>query len=384
MEFRDQKACFGNMACNDFLVKEFPRDKYSQILFVTGKESFYASGAEQFLHDAAGLEPMCRFSDFDVNPTFDDVQRGLKRFNETKPDCIMAVGGGSVLDMAKLINFFGASDEPSDKWFDDIPLDRPVSTLPLVAIPTTAGAGSEATSFAVLYRDKKKYSVAHSSMLPDIVLLNPALTGSMTPYQTACSGFDAFAQAMESYWAAASTETSRRYSAESIGLCKKHLECAVFEPSMAHRTGMMKAAYLAGRAINITKTTAAHALSYVLTAHCGLPHGHAVAMMFPWIFALNAEVSATDISDARGIAHVKHVMDELCGMLGGESAGKTVERMQGLCDRIGLDKSWIREPGINIEDVQELIVNGVNRERLRNNPRNINADDLRWVASHIR
>lgn len=382
LDSEDQAVFFGDTGSVEFLAEQLARLKCNRIFCVTGKDSYSASGADTLLRNVLRNRERFRFSEFSANPEFLDLKAGLKHFRSFNPDCIIGIGGGSVLDMAKLIRFFGSSGMGLEEWFDETPAEQSTETLPMVAVPTTAGAGSEATAFAVLYRDGKKYSVAHGSMLPDVAVLNPKLTESLSPYQTACSGFDAFAQAIESYWAVGSTETSRKYSAEAIELCMAHLEDAVLDPVAVHREGLMKAAYLAGRAINTAKTTAAHALSYALTALYGLPHGHAVAMMLPWVFALNAGVASLNVADPRGIEYVKDRMEELCGMLGQGSAESTVCFLQEMCVRIGLNRNWIKDLGVGVEEMQACIVNGVNEKRAGNNPRRLNAENLQWVASH--
>ena len=151
----------------------------------------------------------------------------------------------------------------------------------LIAIPTTSGSGSEATHFAVVYVGGEKFSVAHPIyMLPNVVVLNPSLTYSMDSYQTALSGVDAFAQAMESYWSVNSTEESKKYSIEALELIIEHLPLAVNYNDNS-RDIMLHAANLAGKAINIAKTSGAHAISYVLTSKFNIPHGQAVALTLP-------------------------------------------------------------------------------------------------------
>ena len=378
----DQKIFFG--AGDGDLPERLANLVGARVLFVTGKDSFRLSGAEKFLREALNMEIEFRFSDFNPNPTYDDVLRGIKVFAEVGPDAIIAVGGGSVLDMAKLINLFGSTQWSLSQYLQQAHDTLEPVLLPLVAIPTTAGSGSEATGFAVLYKDGEKHSVAHSCMLPDVAILNPELTLSMSPYQTACCGFDALAQSVESYWAVGATDVSRQYSAKATALCMRHLEKAVLTPAIEHRSGMMEAAYWAGKAINIAKTTAAHALSYTLTAHYGLPHGHAVAMMLPWVFALNAEISTSSLNDSRGVGFAKNTMDDLGCMLGGGSAEETVLFLQELCCRIGLDRGWIKAAGVNVEEMHAHIVDDVNENRLGNNPRAMDAENIQWVASHIR
>ncbi len=380
----DQSVFFGTSGSGDYLVRQLARMEGSRILCVTGRESYRRSGAAGLMADAMKTHATCRFSEFSTNPVLDELLVGLVCFRNFSPDCMVAVGGGSVLDMAKLINFFGSTQMDPQKYLHRAAPEMEGNLLPMIAIPTTAGTGSEATRFSVLYKDKTKYSVEHPSMLPDVVILNPGLTESMSPYQAACCGFDAFSQAVESYWAVGSTERSRKYSAKAISLCMQHLEGAVLKSTIEHRRGMMEAAHLAGKAINIAKTTAAHALSYTLTSHYGLPHGHAVAMMLPWVFELNAAVQELDLNDPRGMGFVGPRMDELCAMLHCGSADDVARFLQRLAFRIGLDGAWVGGSGADIAEIRSSMVDHANMERMGNNPRRFVRVDLQRIASHIR
>lgn len=194
---------------NDFkelLIEDSPKS----IFLVTGNKSYEKSGAKFFIENILDGFNFIRFSDFSENPKIEDVEKGINIFLENSCDYLVSVGGGSVLDMAKLINI--GHDKKNLK---DLATNKTkISSFgkKLIAIPTTSGSGSEATHFAVVYVGGEKFSVAHPIyMLPNVVVLNPSLTYSMDSYQTALSGIDAFAQAMESYWSVNSTEESKKY-----------------------------------------------------------------------------------------------------------------------------------------------------------------------------
>lgn len=379
----DQSVFFGTSGSSEYLAQQLTRIGGTRILCVTGRASFQDSGGEALLSSALKTQASCHFSEFGANPELGELSDGLDCFRNFSPDCIIAVGGGSVLDMAKLINFFGSTQLDPLKYFKTPIYAENSNLLPMIAIPTTAGTGSEATCFSVLYKERKKYSVEHPNMLPSVVILNHELTESMAPYQVACSGFDAFSQALESFWAVGSTEQTRKYSAEAISLCMRHLEGAVLRPTPEHRKGMMKAAHLAGKAINIAKTTAAHALSYTLTSCYGLPHGHAVAMFLPLVLKLNAVAQEVDLNDPRGIEFVNARMDDLYAMLNCNSPNDASEFLQRLILRIGLGGEWVGTSGVDIDELHTCIVNHVNMERMGNNPRRFSSADLKLIASRI-
>jgi len=357
-KFADQIVFWGKEGASHFLQETLGKLSAKRVLLVTGKNSYQLSGAEAFILPIIGNIESHRVSEFQPNPTLTDTLQGVKQFQAFKPDCIIAIGGGSVLDMAKLINFFGSTGLDATNYLEEkVDVELP-ALLPLIAIPTTAGTGSEATHFSVLYYDKIKYSVAEKCMLPNGVVLNPELTQVMTPYQTACTGMDALAQGIESYWAVGSTAESREYAEKAIRLAWQFLEPAVKQPTLESREKMQEAAYWAGRAINISKTTLCHALSYVLTSHYGYPHGHAVAVFLPEIF--------------RAHARSKVVSDFLSGLLG---EGRVADNLHRLVLEIGLGRKNV----FHEEDICTA-VSGVNLERLKNNPLEFSEQGLEEVV----
>ena len=251
-----------------------------------------------------------------------------------------------------------------------------------VAIPTTSGSGSEATRFAVVYIDELKYSVAHDFLLPDYAIIDPMLTITLPSLETAYSGLDAFSQAVESFWSVNSTEESRMYSSEAISLVMRNLVCAVQNPTIIpSRYAMSKAANLSGKAINIAKTTAPHAISYTLTSVFGVPHGNSVMMTLGRIFRFNSEVDEESVVDPRGHQYVKEIMGKLNEMLGVSSSYDAEQRIDQLMEVVGLE-TRLSQLGITEGDIN-LIARTVNLERLNNNPRKILDKDLRKILRDV-
>lgn len=256
-----------------------------KIFLVRGKKSYGLCGAKAIIDEVLAVMPcqLTEFYDFEENPKMEDLERGLLLLQQCKPDIIIAIGGGSVLDMAKLLRFFYSySGDYIGKEFT-----KERSLLPLIVLPTTAGTGSEATGFAVLYKDGIKYSVEHNDILPNFAIIYPLFTYTNTKYLTACTGFDALAQGIEAYWSVNATEESDEYANRAIKLLWPNLPLAVNTPTDEIRDKLSEGAYWAGCAINIAKTTAPHAFSYPFTTNYGYPHGHAVALTFPFFFKLN-------------------------------------------------------------------------------------------------
>jgi len=353
-----------------------------RLFLVAGRHSYEASGAAAALAPFLADISVTRFSDFSSNPKIDDLGRALTSFRKSGARSLLAVGGGSAMDIGKLINYF-ASTQVDPEAYVRGERGRAKAFFPLLAVPTTAGSGSEATHFAVLYDGFSKLSVADPALIPSSAWLNATFTESLSPYQTACSGFDALAQAMESYWAVGSTVESMQDSISALRLCLEHLEGAVLKPTTEHRAGMLEAAHLAGRAINVAKTTAAHALSYAMTGHYKLAHGHAVALTLPAVFEANAAVTDLDVNDSRGVTHVRDAVQRLCALLDSSSAITAVSRLRNMMTRIGLSPTWFGDHEVDLTEVRTHILQEVNQERLGNNPRRFTPELIAQVVAQI-
>ena len=195
----------------------------------------------------------------------EEVTEGVTAFSQSGCDTILAVGGGSAIDVAKCIKYYSRAD------------------IPIIAIPTTAGTGSESTHFAVVYADGEKQSVASPELLPDIVILEPSVLKSVPDYTRKATMLDAVCHAVESHWAKKATAESRLLSEEALRLIIKCKDQYLANEDRGN-AWMLKAANLAGQAINISTTTAAHAMCYKITSMYGFQHGHAAAVCLPEVW----------------------------------------------------------------------------------------------------
>ena len=353
------------------------------ILLVTGNSTYRASGAEQSLEPVLREKEVTHLTCFHTNPRVEDVSQLLNQIdNKESYQAIIAVGGGSVIDTAKLLKAFWINPPSLDEYLgsEDIRELRPAA-LPLIAIPSTAGSGSEATRFAVVYKNKKKYSVEHDDLLPNFSVVIPSLLASVPPHIAASSGMDALCQGIESYWSIHSTDKSRKFAAEAITLAWNWIEKAVNERCPDALNHMAKASHLAGCAINITKTTAPHAVSYPMTSYFGITHGHAVGLLTARFLTFNEGVTEEDCLDARGPEWVKKRLHEInikLGVITGDQASDTLSKK---VTSLGLEASF-SQLGIKTQDDIELIIeNGFDPERVKNNPRAINASSMRRLIS---
>lgn len=267
--------------------------------------------------------PVRKFSDFGSNPLYESVCKGVEEFNASGCDTIVAVGGGSSIDVAKCIKLY-CPTEPK-----------------LIAIPTTAGTGSESTRYAVAYRNGEKQSITHESIIPDYAILEPSVLDSLPLYQKKCTMMDALCQAIESWWSVNATEASRVLSRQAIELIMANWEAYIFKGLNSRE--IMRAANIAGQAINITQTTAPHAFSYKLTSLFGLPHGHAVALCLPEIWEFMLDYLSFRPIEVSGEISLRSVFSDIALAMGAETPEDAIGLFRSLMFKMELDfGSWYK------------------------------------------
>ncbi|MPZ59977.1 MAG: iron-containing alcohol dehydrogenase [Propionibacteriales bacterium] len=351
------------------------------VLLVCGRSSFEASGASRMLPDLERVAKVRRWSDFAPNTDAVDLLRGLTIVEEFGPDVIVGVGGGSAMDMAKLLCAYQNITD-AGKLHDSIRAgDRITSREPhLVLAPTTSGTGSEATHFAVVYIGDDKFSIGGPVLRPDVAILDPALTLSGTPYQRATSGIDAVSQAIESLWAVGATDESRRHARAALRMLMPAIEAFVNAPTNDSARAMAIGSHLAGRAIDISKTTVAHALSYAITKEYGVSHGHAVALTLPAFIEHHATAKPTDLQSSVDPAHHAAALRSVFQALDAPDGAQASQNFVDLGRRLGLPMQLTRV-GISTEPQIEALASRVNVERLGNNPMRFTKEGLVQLLS---
>ena len=221
------------------------------------------------------------FSNFKPNPKYEEMLEGLKLFKESGCDSIISIGGGSCIDVAKVIRLSINTDVNSD--IPAFKQEYKYTDIKHICIPTTSGTGSESTKHAVLYLDGVKQSIAHPVNVPDYVILCPKLIVSVPEYQKKATMMDALCQCIESLWSRKATKESRKYAKAGLKLFKENYKGYLKLDINAIKSIQLAANY-SGKAINISETTAAHAMSYKITSLYNIPHGHAVAICMNSIF----------------------------------------------------------------------------------------------------
>ena len=353
----------------------------NRIMLVTGSSSFRLSGAEEIVMEQLSGHESARFTVTTECPQIDFIKYGIELAREFVPDTVIAAGGGNVIDTAKAISFLSAQSQ-SPEYVIENSARASEKGRPLVAIPTTSGSGSEATHFAVVYSGISKFSLASDAILPDAAIVDPELTYSLTPYQTAVSGIDAFCQAIESIWATGSDEESTKYAEESAELSYNNLLNAVSSPDAVSRRNMSRASNLAGKAINISKTTAPHAVSYTMTSVYGIPHGQAVCITLGEFLKYNSEVTEDDSNDKRGAEQVRNAVRRILNILNANDPEECGKKINALIKNCGL-KTTLTDLGISgMKEIEQIALN-TNAERLGNNPRKITQQSLLDIMKRI-
>ena len=353
-----------------------------RILLVTGRNSFKDSGADGLLKPYFNNVLLARFNDFDLNPKIEDVISGVKLIKDFNPDLIIAVGGGSVIDIAKLINIISANNDKNPIEIINNGSFIKNKGIPLVVVPTTAGTGSEATHFAVVYFNDVKYSLAHKFVLPDFVILEPSLSYSASQYIKAISGLDALCQAIESYWAVGSNIDSQKYALESIQMILTSIELAVCSDNSKAKDTMVIASNLAGKAINISKTTAPHAISYPLTTYFGIPHGHAVSILLGSFFVINYDLSDAQISNNADKDGLLLKMEKIFDVMQCSGPLHCKNKWYSLLDTLGVEYR-LSLFGVDSDEAIGVILDGVSTERISNNPVAINHDQIKNLIKSL-
>ncbi len=310
--------------------------------------------------------PHVMFSDFTPNPLYEQVCKGIDLFHITKCDTIVAVGGGSAIDVAKCIKLAVLAKEGNSAIIPPLVSTRVEcdgSKIPFIAIPTTAGTGSESTHNAVMYYEGAKQTVTNDSVLPDYALLEPSVLKTLPLYQKKCTMMDALCQGIESWWSVNSTDESYEYSSKTIELIMANWRRYIFENDDEAAKQIMLAANYGGRAINITQTTAAHAFSYKITSLYKLPHGHAVAVCLPeiWEYMLG---NMDKCIDSRGQEYLTGIFAHISKSMGCENPKQAIAIFRQMMTEMDLQNPV----GGNRDEEIDVLSHSVNPVRLKNNP----------------
>ena len=331
--------------------------------------------------DALSVEKKVEFSDFTPNPLYEQVCKGIDLLTETGCDTILAVGGGSAIDVAKCIKLAVLAKEGKAAVVpplvsQQVPIDG--AKIPFIAIPTTAGTGSESTHNAVMYYEGAKQTVTNDGILPDYALLEPSVLKTLPLYQKKCTMMDALCQGIESWWSVNSTDESKAYSRKAVELIMANWRRYIFDDDEDAAAQIMLAANYGGRAINIAQTTAAHAMSYKITSMYGLPHGHAVAVCLPeiWEYMIN---NMGQCVDPRGCSYLDKIFVEIAESMRSVNVESAIAYFRRIMQEMDMDA-----PASMQKDVEtELLALSVNPVRMKNNPVQLHKEAIQELYKTI-
>lgn len=358
-------GCFSQLA--DLVISFAPQ----KILLVLGEKSFRSSPYFNRLMDMLVPYQIVHATSVTQNPTQRFVEEELNRLKGTDSDInlIIAIGGGSVIDVSKLFAAFLKNDVSFTQFSKGTELHQ--KTIPLIAIPTTSGTGSEVTQYASLETpDRKKISFEHPNFYPRVALIDPELTYSMPNYVTACTGFDALSQAIESFWSVHANPVSRAHAIRALDSMVGSLDQVIQNPqNKKARFHMSLGSCEAGLAIAQTKTTAVHSVSYPITAHFRVAHGHACALTLSSFIRFNAPVMK---EEGRPLLKTFQV----------SSYDEMANHVERLMEQVGLERKLSRL-SIQKDGLELILRDGFRPDRIKNNPREVTKDALQNILNQI-
>ncbi|MDA7770256.1 iron-containing alcohol dehydrogenase [Candidatus Pelagibacter sp.] len=357
-------------------IKKFVGDNtFKKIFILCGKKSFVTSGAEILFKRLLNKKETKLFYKNSELPVLDELIDIINSIKVFKPDLILAIGGGAVIDYAKIANVVDVRDDLADLIVNySYPFKKKYTKL--AVIPTTAGSGAEVTSNAVIYVDGIKHSFESELLLPDNFFLIPEFLISAPNKIKASAGFDAIAQALESLVSKKSNDQSVEYASKSLRVSINSFISFLNEPNLKNATEMSIASNLAGKAISISKTTAPHAASYPFTSLFNISHGHAVGLFFESFFKFNFD----NLNRSETSFDLKKRFDLIFDLFGVKSINDFNSKVTLIKKQAKLEDN-LETLNIDIVKSSEKIIKGINLLRLGNNPVKIDGKDIFNIIS---
>ena len=325
--------------------------------------------AEKIVKDSEGTISEI-FSDFSPNPDVTEVDKAAALIREKRLKFVVAMGGGSAMDLAKsAASIAFTNDSIAD--YHGTGKAMPQEHLPIIAVPTTAGTGSEVTCVSVLTNRAlgKKAPIVSDGFFPSVAIIDPELTYSVPPHVTASTGMDVLSQAIEGYWSKGHQPICDACAIHAAPLVFKYLPIAVAEPDNAEaRQKMCEASVIAGLAFTLPKTTSSHACSFPLTNIYGIPHGEACGLTLDWFARVNADAQHGRVQ-------------EFARAIGFKNVDAMADAIQELKVKVGL-RTGLKDLNLNAEQIADLV--RISRHpNLYNNPVEIADDMLQDMYEHL-
>ena len=358
--------------------KELPgvvaRLGFNKALVVTDKGLMKFGVAKMVLDvlDEANI-PYAVFDEVKPNPTVTNVKQGIAAFKESGADFIVAIGGGSAMDTAKGVGIVCNNPEFEDIVSLEGVADTKKKTVPIIALPTTAGTAAETTiNYVIIDEEKQKKMVCvDPNDIPCVAIVDAELMYSLPKSLTAATGMDAMTHAIEGLITKGAWELSDMFELKAIAMIHKYLPIAVEEPTNPEgRNGMAVAQYVAGMAFSNVGLGVDHGMAHPLSALHDVPHGVACAMLLPTVMRWNACAAADKYVD---IAKALEVYRE--GMTREEAADAACAEIEALSRRVGIP-AHLSELGITEADIPALADQAIADVCTPGNPRPVTREDI--------
>lgn len=329
--------------------------------------------------DAAGISYEI-FSEVKPNPTVTNVQEGLKAFKESKSNVIVAIGGGSAIDTAKGIGIVANNPEFADIVSLEGCAPTKHKSVPIVALPTTAGTAAETTiNYVIIDEEKQKKMVCvDPNDIPAVAIIDAELMYSLPKGLTAATGMDALTHAIEGYITKGAWQMSDMFELEAIRMISKYLPVAVEEPTNVDaRNGMAVAQYIAGMAFSNVGLGLVHGMAHPMGSLFDVPHGVANALLLPTIMEFNMPACLDkypEIAKAMGV--------DISGMTREQASQAACEAVKALSVRVGIPQH-LSELGITAKDIPALAQQAIEDVCTPGNPREVTIDDIKALYAKV-
>lgn len=356
----------------EVLPQEISRLGYKKAFVATDKDLIKFGVAEKVLKvlDAAGI-PYEVFSDIKPNPTVANVKAGVAAFAASGADFILAIGGGSSMDTAKAVGIITNNPDFADVVSLEGVADTKQKSVPIIALPTTAGTAAEVTINYVITdeENQKKMVCVDPNDIPVMAIVDAELMYTLPKSLTAATGLDALTHAIEGLITKGAWEMSDMFELKAIEMIARHLETAVNEPENAEaRNGMAVAQYIAGMAFSNVGLGVVHGMAHPLGAIFDIPHGVANALLLPTVMAYNMPAALdkyVQIAKAMNVYRPEMTTEE--------AAQAAVDAVQALSVRVGIPQH-LSELGIKAEDLDRLATAAAADVCTPGNPREVNKE----------
>lgn len=322
--------------------------------------------------DEAGF-PYEVYSEVKPNPTVTNVQQGVEAFKNSNADCIVAIGGGSAMDTAKGIGIVSNNPEFADVVSLEGCAPTKNKSVPIVALPTTAGTGAEVTINYVIIDEERqaKMVCVDPNDIPAVAIVDPELTYSLPKSLTAATGMDALTHAIEGYITKGAWVMSDMYELQAIKMIAENLPLAVDEPTNpVGREGMALAQYIAAQAFSNVGLGLVHGMAHPMGSLHDIPHGVANAMLLPTIMEFNMPMCI----EKYGII-ARTMGADTTGMTAEEAAQAACDAVKALAIRVGIPQH-LTEIGITEENIPALAAQAITDVCTPGNPREVTEAEI--------